>query len=174
MSTLEHMKLGLLGPAAAWAFTCLLRVCLLFICVEPSIEHLCGLYIDGEWQRFVGASNSFPIDVIICCLGYVVLCRKICALGGCWHHITDLFLVFCGDPLIVNDEHGATARVWSGGCNRVIVIHDCLDAVSISTLSCEGGGEVVRWAVVILVGLDPLYFYIATVIREFCAECMYG
>jgi len=37
VSTLEHMELGLLWPSAAWAFTCLVHVRLLFTCVEPSV-----------------------------------------------------------------------------------------------------------------------------------------
>ncbi len=37
VSALEHMKLGLLWPCAAWAFACLVHVHLLFTCVEQSI-----------------------------------------------------------------------------------------------------------------------------------------
>ena len=72
--------------------------------------------VGGEWEGFAGVSNSDPIDVIICCLGYAILLREISVMASRCHCIADLFIIFCGDPLAVNDEHGATARIWCRVC----------------------------------------------------------
>jgi len=66
---LELVELGLLGPAAARTFTCLVHVCLLFACIEPSIENFCQLYVGREREGFAGKSNAPPVYVAVCCLG---------------------------------------------------------------------------------------------------------
>ena len=104
VGALHYVKLGLVVPAAAWAFFRTFLLTLLMARVEPSIQVLRHSALFGVCKLTAGQAHSFPeYQVIGIVLEVLVLSEEVLPMWFSHYRILYLFSLVGRDPFIVDD-----------------------------------------------------------------------